>query len=233
MIGDMIKAKRIELGLTQAQLSKETGIKSTTISNYENNISSPSDENIYKLMEALKCDANYLFEWEKVKDIQLSVNEKTHIKKYRKLDTYGKKIIDHNLDVEYERCVSASKRNNPPTIELRYSRLPVSAGAGEFLDEENIEIRYFPDTPEARQADIVIPVSGDSMEPKYYDGDELFVRLQPAVNIGEVGIFTKGGSGYVKEYADDRLISLNPDYDDIYPEEGFDVRCIGKVIGKV
>ena len=81
MIGDRIKERRIELGLTQSQLSKATGIKSTTISNYENNISSPSDENIYKFMETLKCDANYLFEWEEIKDIQLSTNEKKHIRK--------------------------------------------------------------------------------------------------------------------------------------------------------
>ena len=64
MVGDRIKQRRSQLGLTQNQVSEITGIKSNTISNYENNISAPSEENIYKLMEALKCDANYLFEWE-------------------------------------------------------------------------------------------------------------------------------------------------------------------------
>lgn len=106
MIGNMIKARRSELGFTQAQLSEMTGIKSTTISNYENNISSPSDDNIYKLMEALKCDANYLFEWEEMKDIQLSAKEKMVIKNYRKLDTYGKRMVDSALEIEYERCTN-------------------------------------------------------------------------------------------------------------------------------
>lgn len=104
MIGDKIRERRLEIGLTQAQLSKLTNIKSTTISNYENNISSPSDENIYKLMEVLKCDANYLFEWKEIKEIPLSADEKTHLKKYRFLDEFGKDAVNRVLEAEYHRC---------------------------------------------------------------------------------------------------------------------------------
>ena len=119
MIGDMIKEKRLEMGFTQAQLSKLTGIKSTTISNYENNISSPSEENIYKLMDVLECDANYLFEWEEVKDVKLSAVERKHIKKYRTLDEHGKDIIDTILEKEYERCTEAEKsKESKPAIEV-------------------------------------------------------------------------------------------------------------------
>lgn len=236
MIGDKIKERRIELGLTQAQLSNETGIKSTTISNYENNISSPSEENIFKFMEVLKCDANYLFEWEEVKDIQLSFFEKKHIKKYRILDEYGKKVIDSTLDIEYDRCTSVNndeEETEEPKIQINYSYIPASAGSGSFLDEQNMEIREYPNTPESRQADIVIPVDGDSMEPMFHDGDELYVRLQPAVEEGEIGIFEQGDKAFVKKYAKDRLISLNPDYDDIFPSGYDDTKCIGKVIGRV
>lgn len=108
MIGDKIRERRLEIGLTQAQLSKLTNIKSTTISNYENNISSPSDENIYKLMEVLKCDANYLFEWKEIKEIPLSIEEKTHLKKYRFLDEFGKNTVKNVLESEYNRCTEQS-----------------------------------------------------------------------------------------------------------------------------
>jgi transcriptional regulator with XRE-family HTH domain len=104
LIGDKIRERRLELELTQSQLSELTNIKKNTISNYENNVSSPSEENIFKLMEALKCDANYLFEWEKVQDFKLSIEEKKHIKKYRTLDNYGQEAVDKILDVEYKRC---------------------------------------------------------------------------------------------------------------------------------
>lgn len=104
MIGDKIKERRLELGLTQLQLSELTGIKKNTISNYENNVSSPSEENIFKIMEALKCDANYLFEWFEKEDLILSSDEKTFINKYRKLDDYGKEAVDDILNIEYRRC---------------------------------------------------------------------------------------------------------------------------------
>lgn len=106
MIGDKIRERRLELGMTQLQLSQLTDIKKNTISNYENNVSSPSEDNIFKLMEALKCDANYLFEWEEAEELKLSLEEKKHIKKYRSVDTYGQEAVDKVLDVEYRRCES-------------------------------------------------------------------------------------------------------------------------------
>lgn len=41
MIGDKIKERRNQLGLKQSEISKATGIKITTLSNYENNVSTP------------------------------------------------------------------------------------------------------------------------------------------------------------------------------------------------
>lgn len=69
------------------------------------------------------------------------------------------------------------------------------------------------------------------MEPKFHDGDTVLVREQPSVDIGEIGLFVVDGNGYIKKQGIDRLISLNPDFDDIFPNEFSDVRCIGKVIG--
>lgn len=229
MIGDKIKERRLELEMTQFQLSQLTNIKKNTISNYENNVSSPSEENIFKLMDALKCDANYLFDWSEVKDIKLTPQDKKHIKKYRSLDQFGKKAVDDILNDEYERCLYIE---NEPSIKLRCSLLKASAGTGNWLDDEQMGTITVVETPEARKADIVIEVDGDSMEPEYYNGDKVLVRLQPAVEIGEVGIFIMDGNGYIKKFAEDRLVSLNPEYKDVYPSEYSDFRCIGKVIGK-
>lgn len=232
MIGDKIRERRLELGMTQSQVAELTNIKKNTISNYENNVSAPNENNIFKLMEVLKCDANYLFEWEKVTDIELSIKEKNHIKKYRTLDEYGKEAVDKILDVEYNRCAN-NETSETNTIELPFSLLKASAGTGEWLDEEQLDKITVTDTPTARKADIVIEVDGDSMIPVFNDGDKVLVRLQPAVEIGEIGIFIIDNMGYIKKYANDRLISLNPDYNDIYPNEYTPTKCIGKVIGKI
>lgn len=239
MIGDKIKERRLELNLTQAQLSKLTGIKSTTISNYENNISSPSDENIYKFMEVLKCDANFLFEWEEVKNFNLSCAEKTRIKKLRQLDAHGTKIVDLVLNEEYERCTSITVSEieaEPEEIEIKHSYYKVSAGTGFDLNSgDDWEMIAVPDTPEARKADFALTIKGDSMEPVYFNGDIVLVKEQAAIDVGEIGIYMIEGKGYIKKYGGDRLISLNAVYDDIefsdYDEER--IRCVGKVIGRI
>ena len=164
----------------------------------------------------------------------VSRKEIEHIAKYRELDGYGKKAVDSILDIEHKRCMnkSADETSKPRTITISRSLLTASAGAGEYLNEGNYEPREFPDTPQAQQADVVIPVSGRSMEPLFHDGDELYVRKQPSVEVGEIGIFVKNGEGFVKQAGEDRLISLNPEYDDIYTN-GEPIVCFGKVIGKV
>ena len=164
----------------------------------------------------------------------VSRKEIEHIAKYRELDGYGKKAVDSILDIEHKRCMSklAEETSKPRTITISRSLLTASAGAGEYLSEGNYEPREYPDTPQARQADVVIPVSGRSMEPLFHDGDELYVRKQPSVEIGEIGIFIKNGEGFVKEAGEGKLISLNPDYDDIYTN-GEPIVCFGKVLGKV
>lgn len=230
MIGDKIKERRMELGLTQAQLSKATGIKNTTISNYENNISSPSDENIYKFMKVLKCDANYLFEWQETKDIQISYDERLQIKKYRTLDEHGKKMVDFTLNEEYTRCTYTERTSS---INLPFSLLKASAGTGDWLDEQQLDTISVFDTPEARKADIVIEVDGNSMLPDFSDGDKVFVRLQPSVYENDIGIFFVDGCGYIKKMGNNELISTNPEFDNIPIYDYTNFRCVGKVIGKV
>lgn len=70
MVGDKLKQRRMELKLTQQQLADMVGAKKTTISNYECGISSPSENTIITLMEVLKCDANYLFGYNKTNALQ-------------------------------------------------------------------------------------------------------------------------------------------------------------------
>lgn len=230
MIGDRIRERRIELNLKQSELSLLTGIKPTTISNYENNVSTPNEQNLYKLMDALKCDANFLFEWEEKEDFQANYIEKSIIKKYRSLDEYGKKAVIDLLDTEYERCTVPT--TNEKIVYLQRSLLKASAGVGNWLEEQQLESVAVIDSLTARKANLIIVVDGDSMSPMYQDGDNVLVNTLAEVNVGDIGIFIADGNGYIKKLGDNRLISVNPEYDDIYPNEHSDFRCIGKVLGK-
>ncbi|MCD8308606.1 MAG: hypothetical protein LUD19_02030, partial [Clostridia bacterium] len=160
----------------------------------------------------------------------LDITEIKIVKKYRSLDAYGQRAICELLETEHERCTQQDTQTS--VIELPFSLLKASAGTGNWLDEEQMDTICVVATSTARKADIVIEVSGESMKPQLNDGDKILVRLQPAVELGETGVFIVDGNGYVKQYSVDRLISVNPEWDDIVPSEYSEVKCIGKVLGK-
>ena len=117
------------------------------------------------------------------------------------------------------------------TRELRYYDNSVSAGTGLFLDEAIAETLTVRNTPEAQQADYAIPVSGDSMEDEYHDGDIVLVKSCPCVRKGEIGIFLLDGNVYIKEFGDKCLISYNEKYPPIKLNKYQSIYCFGKVIG--
>lgn len=111
--------------------------------------------------------------------------------------------------------------------------LPVSAGPGVAVDEglgEEITIR---DNSRTREADYALRISGNSMEPRYHDGDILLVQECEMLEFGELGIFILDGNGFFKVYGGDRLYSLNPEYGDILLKDFNEARITGRVIGKL
>ena len=241
-MGSRIKEARIQKGFTQEYLAKKIGVTKSAIANYENEISTPKIELLYKLFDVLQCDANYLYQDEmnsladKDENMTLSLKEKTHIKKYRTLDEHGKKAVDCILNVEYERVESTRTPVIPISnvITLSEFEQPVSAGKGVYLGDGSQTItREVPNTEETRKADFILRVSGDSMEPKYSDGDRLLIKRQHDVNVGEEGIFVLNNEGFVKRREVDRLVSLNPEYEDILFHDEDSIECKGRVIGKI
>lgn len=86
-----------------------------------------------------------------------------------------------------------------------------------------------------RGADEAISISTDSMEPKIHDGSIQFIHYQPALDFdGEIMLVDIDGQGVTCrevhcEKNKDRLVALNPKYDDIIvPADK--VHIIGKVI---
>lgn len=113
-IGYRIKEARERQGLTQIELGKLVGVTGSSITNYENETSHPKEAVMYKLINALKVDANYLFQDcvklpKETNDVTLA--EYDHIKKYRDLDPHGKKMVDFTLNEEWERSTTVAKEN--------------------------------------------------------------------------------------------------------------------------
>lgn len=109
--------------------------------------------------------------------------------------------------------------------------MPASAGTGTYLHSDSATDLLIPDIPENKIIDCAIRVSGDSMVPLYNDGDIVLVSQRMDIRDGDIGIFIADSEGYIKKYRLDRLESVNPDYDDIYPK-GKTILLYGKVIRK-
>ncbi len=167
-------------------------------------------------------------------DATFSRSELEHIKKYRCLDNRGKKAVDLLLDEEYK--YSSDYQSEFAILEEvplmpRYPHI-ASAGTGQYVfDDIPPELVQVPEA--FSDGDFIIGVNGDSMEPIYHDYDDLIVKKEPKVNIGEIGIFMINGEAFVKVYQGDRLHSYNPQYEDIMLNDEMDIHCIGKVIGKL
>lgn len=220
------------------------GVTGSAITNYEKETSHPKESVMYKLFEALKVDANYLFQDvvnvpKKNNDVTLS--EFDVIKKYRKLDDLGKEIVDLLLDKEVKRTEQLKEAEESKGAYVRedqiiylpemYSRF--SAGTGQYNSDSGYEMVEVAYSPEAAQANYLITVSGDSMEPDFSNGDRVFIKSMPDIEIGEIGAWQVNGDLFIKEKGDGELISINPDYDNIEIGEYDEVSCLGKVLGKV
>lgn len=247
-IGKRIKELREAKGFTQDKLAKLIGVTKSAVGNYELDLSGPKETVLYKLIEVLECDANYLFQdgiSVTKKEFNISPCEQEHITKYRSLEDFDKKTIDVLLDTLSKR-EKQSLKEIPHETEHAYlvedNRLymtqydyGVSAGIGNFLDEWDVPKTtvQIADSPTARKADYILKVDGDSMMPKFEDGDRVFVKAQETVEMNEIGIFVIDGTCFLKQFKGNRLHSLNPTYDDIALNEFQNIKCVGKVLGKV
>ena len=115
-LSNRLKERREQLGLTQSEVASLLGITPGAVGNYENGVSTPKADILFKVFDALKCDANYLFQDEmnecSQEDAATPLEMEHLVKKYRDLDEHGKKMVDFTLKEEYERSVAEKKKSD-------------------------------------------------------------------------------------------------------------------------
>ena len=256
---DRIKQLKSEKKITNDQLSEMTGIPLGTLSKILAGISdSPKLSNIVAICAALECSVDYILTGipENTNNYTLTDREITMIENYRKLDSHSRELVSMIISKESERVgeinnnerdfrgglirgggsargVAMRSVNGLSKRKISLYDLPVSAGTGVYLtDTESVDISI-PDTPDTSDADFALRIKGNSMEPKYRDGDVLLIEECDSVEYGELGVFILDGDGYFKKFGGDRLISLNPDYEPILLKNFDEIVCCGRVVGKL
>ncbi|HEP3152097.1 TPA: helix-turn-helix domain-containing protein, partial [Streptococcus pyogenes] len=226
--------------MTQKELAKLTGFKQNTISNHENGNRQLDEVDIRKYAKALKIEPQQLFDYSSsptnpqvelipstLQKINSTSSQLEHSRQIIVLDT-AETLLEQQKEI----------KNNEDTIaelfSYNYYDHAASAGTGQYLNDVQVEKI---ELPVDYDADFVIPVYGDSMEPKYHSGDYVFVKLSVELTDGDIGVFEYYGDAYIKQLLINAegafLHSLNQcgDYPDIPIDRDSDFRIIGEVMG--
>lgn len=222
---DIINKRKKELNLTNEELSRLSGVPIGTLSKIMAGfVKNPKLETIKAIANVLNCTLeDFSDDGTKITPInnglKLSKKEKDIIKAYRN-HLEMQDAIDRLLYLDEE----------PQCYYLPKYDVPVSAGTGQYIDYPVGEMTQLYEEP-PQSADYVVTVSGDSMEPTYYDGDMLYINRTNSIEYGQIGLFICCGDVLVKEYGKHGLISHNKKYDVIQPDEN--MKCVGRVLGVV
>lgn len=238
MISEKLREIREGTGMNKKEFSEYLNLKYTTYNNYETGAREPASDFLILISEKFGVSVDYLLgqkeDSEIVPSFNLNLSEWQHIQKYRTLDVYGKKQVDSVLSNEVERVKEQSLEIAEESVPYMFAKTEyltgLSAGTGLFVfDDIPTQVIEVPER--YKNADFVIGVTGNSMEPKFYDGDKVAVQKTNTISIGDIGVFMHEGNGYIKELGHDKLISLNKECSNIDINET--TKCIGKVLGKI
>ena len=227
-------------GETLAALRKEKGYKQDEVVEYINKYSTKSYTrqmvSHWEKGVALPTVEQFLLlcELYSVKDIQKTFRGiDTDFRNLSRLNKLGKSKVEDYISVLLGNPLYSESKIAVMEYQPRYMRLydvPVAAGSGSFLDSSAYEEIEVDDTV-PKSADYAVRVSGDSMEPRFIDGQIIFIKEQQALDVGEIGIFSLNGDAYVKKLGHGEFISTNPQYAPIRLSEHDSIHCFGKVVG--
>ena len=225
-LGEKLAALRRRAGLSQKELAERLGVYGVNVSNqavskWEKELTQPNAEQFLALCRALDAENIGAEFFGRRSGLLRDLND-AGVRKLR----------------EYADLLRASGLYTLPPEEHAERVLPlytlaVSAGTGQFLDSDDFEsVIVGADVPDT--ADYGVRVAGNSMEPRYVDGQTVWVQYRRTLHSGEIGIFLYDDNAYLKQLVVDengvRLHSLNPDYKDIPVRSAGELRILGRVV---
>lgn len=232
--GENLKSARLRAGLTQLQVAEALGITASTYCGYETGKRQPDLSRLRRLSHLLHVSADALLslpsaspEIQKAPVRPVTEAEYEGLELFRSLDAHGRRMVRLVFDEELSRLQAAASCA-PERVSFRISEQPAAAGLGVYLGPDAFREVSVRRGALPRGARFGVPVSGDSMEPAYHDGDILIVS-NALPEPGDVGVFVMDGMGYVKVCGRGELLSLNPAYAPIPVSES--VRPCGRVVG--
>jgi SOS-response transcriptional repressor LexA len=228
--GTILAKLRKEKGFTQPEVAdyinqySEKSYSNKTVSHWEKGVVAPPVEQFLLMCELYS-----------VTDIQAAFRDKsTEHSTFSRLNEPGKQKVEEFIEMLsgnplYSKIENHHHKKAAPRL-IRLYDLPASAGHGFYLDSENYEEIELDDAMPS-VADYAIHIGGDSMLPRFVNGQMVFIKEQRTLNTGEIGIFALNGESFIKKLGSGELLSLNPNYKPIPINEFDSFYILGKVLG--
>ncbi|HEM4207388.1 TPA: helix-turn-helix transcriptional regulator [Streptococcus suis] len=236
-IGQKIKDFRKLAGMTQTDLAQRLETTKQTISRYEKGDRKPGQDTLFELTDIFKVSIDDFFPPTTPTTAPNSLIEQISDKVVQLTEPNQKNVLRYSSELLDKQNTVENSKNTVSELQATYHTYnyydqPASAGTGQYLNDVKVETIELPIEVDA---DFVVPIYGDSMEPEYHSGDYVFVKLSVDLSDGDIGVFAYNGDAYIKQLRiTDQgayLHSLNPDYDNIPITADTDFRTIGEVVG--
>lgn len=227
--GQKIKQYRKQAHWTQGELAKKLNIGKSAISNYESGYRQPKQDLLFDMAKLFEVSINDFFP--DTSDKKLDI-----LSIYNKLTPPRQKKVLECAEGELEEQEEETKVIGFPERKRIIKGRSTAAGApidGDVQDSE-AETTVVDREEIPRNADEIITIAGDSMEPFLMKGEQAFIEYTPWVENGTAAVVSIEDVGVTCKYVfvegeDVRLVSENDAYNDmIYPCE--EVRIIGKIL---
>lgn len=229
-LGNIIAEYRTKQGLSQADLANAISaagfsLTNKAVSKWEKNVAYPSIPVFLTLCRILGIEDIYeVFTGHNPFFALSSLNEEGRKKALEYIQ-----LLSESEKFRKQVCEVIPFKRSIPLYDL-----PASAGIGEFLDGERYDMIEIGNEVPA-EADFGIRISGNSMEPRFVNGQIIWVHKQEILQNGEIGIFYLDGQAFCKKLQDDEngifLISLNKEYAPISVKSSNTLKIFGKVVG--
>lgn len=235
-IGNILRNYRKTAGYTCADVAEKLAeygfsCKTAAVNSWENGRTS-----IGGLQLLLLCQ---IYNIRDIYSVFLGDNTDTLLNKegQAKLDDYRNLLIASGL--YQEKAVQNNVVDFPKyKIQVPIYLMAVSAGTGNFLDDDNHDMVDIPEKlPKGvttNDIDYAVHIHGDSMQPKFEDQQIIWVKNCSELNEGNIGIFYLNGDAYCKKIHKTKkgisLISLNQTYKPIIIKETDEFRILGRVL---
>lgn len=139
---------------------------------------------------------------------------------YSLIEKSSDSASDINARIEMVKNKLFDEINEKEVKIIKLFDMPVSAGTGNWLGDENIDYEEISTTN--RRADFALRISGDSMSPEINNDDIVLVKKEQSILSGRTGIFTYKNRAYCKKLLKSKavyLLSNNKKYKAIKVED--------------